>query len=187
MPSEKKPSTIQVAALAGRRPDAVDAETPRFPLANIDTVRADLRELFISRKLTDLVCAAACGADLLALEVANELGIQTHIILPFTPTAFRKISVVDRPGEWGSLYDRVVTGAKEQGHLRLLGYQTTDESAFSKTNQAIIDHAGRLAEASSVLAIVVWEGKSRGDDDSTQELATLAEQAGFHRIEVLTM
>ena len=176
-----------VAALAGRRPDAVDAETPRFPLANIATVRAKLRELFISQRCTQLVCAAACGADLLALEAATELGIQIHIVLPFPTRDFREMSVVDRPGEWGELYDRMVTKAKEQGHLYLLGYKPTDKTAFSKTTKAIINHALKIAQGAQVWAVVVWEGKSRGEEDETQEFAELSHEMGFHKVEVLTL
>lgn len=187
IPSEKKLVDVRVAALAGRRPDAVDAETPRFPLENIATVKAELRQVFISNKRTHLVCAAACGADLLALEVANQLGIQIHVVLPFSTTDFRKMSVVDRPGEWVEIYDCIITEARKQGNLHLLGYKTTDEKAFSKTTQAIIDHALEIAEGAKVCAIVVWEGESRGEDDATQEFAELSHRAGFHKVEVLTL
>jgi hypothetical protein len=35
-----------------------------------------------------LVCSAACGADLVALEEAERLGIRRRIILPLAPSSF---------------------------------------------------------------------------------------------------
>jgi hypothetical protein len=65
-----------VIALAGRRIDAPDAETPRFPLAAVPFVREQLDALFADRGATALVCSAACGADLVALDAATELGLR---------------------------------------------------------------------------------------------------------------
>lgn len=98
----------KVVVLAGRRTDAATAATKRFPLSNVPFVKQHLHRLFQTEGFTMLICAAACGADLLALEVAGELGISTHIILPFAPELFRLTSVVDRPGDWGPRYDQLI-------------------------------------------------------------------------------
>lgn len=177
----------RAAALAGRRPDAIDAEDVRFPLVNIAAVREALRHVFIEHKFTHLVCAAACGADLIALDLARELKIESHIILPFKPAIFRKISVVDRPGNWGKLYDQLIKKAREAKRLYLLGYLPNDEKAFSKTTQAIIDHTKALAKDSLAFGVVVWEGQRRGEDDATYEFATLSQEQGLRKLEVLTL
>lgn len=179
--------SVRVVALAGRRTDASDAKTPRFPLSNVLTVREKLKQVFVEHRFTHLVCAAACGADLIALEVAADLGMQSHIILPFSPTEFREISVTDRPGDWGELYDLLVKKAEDTGCLYLLGYLPTDEKAFSKTTQFLIDHAKKLAHDTSAFGAIVWEGRSRGKDDATQEFATLSQEAGLHKLEILTI
>lgn len=180
-------SLFCVAALAGRRADSLDAETARFPLANVASVKTALTQVFVSHRLTHLVCAAACGADLVALEVAQELGVERSIILPFAPAAFRKLSVVDRPGDWGPLFDRIIAEATSQGRLQVLGCSLTDKTAFSKTTRAIIDQAIQLGGITPAFALVVWEGKSRGEGDATEEFAVLSHEAGLHKIEVLTL
>jgi hypothetical protein len=51
-----------------------------------------------------VVASAACGSDLIALDVAGELGLERRVILPFEPNRFAETSVEDRPGEWRTLY-----------------------------------------------------------------------------------
>ena len=90
-------SLCSIVAVAGRRVDAVDAQTKRFPYANADSVRAALSRALENAAAMLVVASAACGSDLLALDVASVLGIRTRIILPFAPDVFRETSVVDRP------------------------------------------------------------------------------------------
>ena len=97
-----------VIALAGRRVDAPDAKPSRFPPANVAAVRERIQGLFADRNATALVSSAACGADLLALEAAELLQMRTRIVLPFSREVFRRTSVVDRPGDWGTIYDDVL-------------------------------------------------------------------------------
>src|SRR3977135_3523481 len=104
-----------IVALAGRRIDTPDADSPRFPLSSIEVVRGQLHKLLSEKEATALVCSAACGADLLALSVAGDLGIRRRVVLPFTREHFRETSVVDRPGDWGSLFDAICEGVSEQG------------------------------------------------------------------------
>ena len=65
-----------VIALAGRRIDAPDTDPPRFPLGNIPMVRQRLVDMLAAERADALVCSAACGADLIALEEAERLGIR---------------------------------------------------------------------------------------------------------------
>src|SRR5438552_4042532 len=93
-----------IVALAGRRIDAEGAPA-RFPLDQAPRVRERLDALLLELRPAALVCSAACGADLLALEAAAALNIPARIVLPFEPGRFRTSSVVDRPGDWGPRFD----------------------------------------------------------------------------------
>ncbi len=93
-----------IIALAGRRIDEEGTDTPRFPLENIRFVRERLKTLFEENDAKALVSSAACGADLLALDVAGEPGLRRRIILPSKPEKFRKSSVTDRPRKWGEIF-----------------------------------------------------------------------------------
>ena len=158
-----------VIALAGRRVDAPQAETVRFPLANVPQVRKRIADWFSQHNVHTLVCSAACGADLLALSAAEEFGIRCHIILPFPREQFRVASVVDRGNEWGLPFDAILDRVEAQGNIVVLGYAPESESAYLETNHVILELAISLGTQMDrkVGAVVVWDGSSRGQDDVT--------------------
>ena len=102
MSNQSRSEDGAVIALAGRRIDAADTNPPRFPLEAVPTVRRRLADLLAKERAVALVCSAACGADLMALEEAERLGLRRRIVLPFPPERFRKTSVIDRPGDWAA-------------------------------------------------------------------------------------
>src|SRR4051794_21319816 len=105
----------RVAALAGRRIDPPGVRTKRFPLDRVAAVKMALTRSFHRHRVGTLVASAACGADLVALDVAGELGLARRIVLPFGVQRFGISSVTDRPGDWGPLYRRIVAEVKAQG------------------------------------------------------------------------
>ena len=122
-------------------------------------------------------------SDLLALKAARYLGIQRHVVLPFSRSRFRAISVTDRPGEWGTLFDQVIREAEDTRNLVLLNESKEDTAALLRTNRAILNKAQMLAASFSqnMLAVIVWDGLSRGEDDLT---ADFADEARFRGIPV---
>ncbi len=180
-----------IITLVGRRIDAQDATTPRFPLERCARVHEHLLALLSEQRATILVSSAACGADLLALEAAGQLGIRRHVILPFASEHFRAVSVTDRPGEWGALFDQIISEVEAAGNLMLLHENIEDSAAFLRTNQAILNEAQALAEqelasAQNVLAVIVWDGESRGADDLTADFANEARLRGIPVVEIGT-
>lgn len=185
-----------IVALAGRRIDALDTAVSRFPLVRSATIRERILTRLRERGATALVSSAACGADLLALDVAGELGIRRSVVLPFTRERFRTLSVIDRPGEWGSLFDQIIDEVEAAGDLLLLHETQEDTAALVRTNQAILNQAQTLAgaivsaneSASSpgVLAVIVWDGQSRGEDDLTAAFANEARSRNIPVAEILT-
>jgi hypothetical protein len=178
-----------VIALAGRRVDAPGADPVRFPAANEGAVRARIRDLLREHQVQALVCSAACGVDLLALEAAAGLGVRRRIVLPYAPARFRATSVVDRPGDWGKCFDAMVDAAEVSGDLVVLGYAEGDETAYLATNTAILEQAARLAEQlhHTVGAAVVWDGAARGEDDVTAAFLREARHQGFPVWQVATL
>jgi hypothetical protein len=182
-----------IIALAGRRVDPVDAPTVRFPLANRDLVRQRLREAFIGLSARVLVCSAACGADLLALDIAGALGIVRHIILPFPEPRFREMSVTDRPGNWGPLFDQICAEVRAAGRLTTLPSTASEDAAYLDAEVAILDsavalaaqHEGQLSQATRALA--VWDGQSRGPDDLTELFAREATRRGIPVTHISTL
>jgi hypothetical protein len=178
-----------VAALAGRRPDAPEAETERFPPRNADAVRSRIAALLRDRGVGTLVSSAACGADLLALQAAGELGLRRVVVLPFDADRFRASSVVDQSGDWGGAYDAIVADARARGDLVVLSAEGEDDEAYAAATAAILDRAVALAggDPSRVVAVPVWEGASRGDGDQTAAFANSARERGIAVREVRTL
>jgi hypothetical protein len=192
MADTKQISFHAVLALAGRRIDAPETDPPRFPLKNVPMVRERLAALLATEHAEALVCSAACGADLIALEEAERLGLRRRIVLPFPAKRFRETSVTDRPGEWGPLFDRLIASAEAAGDLVVLDVEGNDDAAYAAANQAIISEAGTIARATSdgtpfrLVAVIVWEGSARAGTDASGGLLTLAKQAGFEERSVPT-
>lgn len=177
--------TPAVAALAGRRIDAQDADDSRFPLSETGHVAHKLLRRFRQERVEHLVCSAACGADILALEVAEKLAIRATLVLPFAPCVFKDISVSDRPGNWGERFDRLVAAARGRGDIVELGLEAGDENAFAAANDQIILIASTSGSYRR-LAFVVWEGRSHGRSDATADFLSKALSCGFEERHVLT-
>jgi hypothetical protein len=174
-----------VIALAGRRVDADGTDEPRFPLASVPAVKERLRKAPKDTNARALVCAAACGADLIALDVAGELGIRRRVVLPTSKEAFRSSSVVDRPGGWGELFDRVMAEVEAQGDLVIQELGTGDE-AYRAGNRAILDVAQQTMDDGGE-AWIVWNGKPRGEQDITLHFADEAWARRLPLREILTL
>lgn len=175
-----------VIGLAGRRVDAIHAKHARFSSdrKNIDRVRRRLQAMFVSQGAIALVSSAACGADILALEEAGRLGLRRRIVLPFSSTKFRQTSVIDRPGDWGVLYDKAVDEVRAAGDLVVLK-SVSDNDAYITVNHAIIEDAIAMGESLKcpVSAVRVWEGKARGEGDLTEEFGIYAQTRGVRLLD----
>lgn len=178
-----------VLALAGRRVDPPGADIPRFPLEDVPGVRARLASEFDRMQPKALVCSAACGADLVALQVAEAAQMDIRVVLPFEAERFRKSSVVDRPGEWGEAFDRIVARTAQHGGLIVLDGAGEGEDAYAHVNARILDEAMRMADKGEVdvLALAVWDGRSRGEGDLTEAFMRLARERGIAVREVPTL
>lgn len=187
---EHEQSSAAVVALAGRRVDSADAREPRFPLANVPAVRRRISELLAAEGTDTLVCSAACGADLIALEEAELLGLRRRVVLPFAPERFRNTSVVDRPGDWGPAFDRLVAAARSEGNLVVIEVGDGD-AAYVAANCVIVREAQALARAGTtprrLVAVMAWEGEPRGEGDATENFRQLTVMAGFKQCSVPTL
>lgn len=176
-------------ALAGRRVDPTGSDAGSFPLQNIDRVSEELRTVFETLRPATLISSAACGSDLLALDEAGRLGIRRRVILPFEPERFLKTSVEDRPGDWGSLYNRIIKEVCSSGDLVDLKFGVDQDDDYRLTNLAILDEALEVARASAgkVIAVLVWDGQSRGPGDLTENFRVEAQKRGFPVVDVSTI
>jgi hypothetical protein len=177
-----------IVALAGRRIDEDGSRQPRFPLNNVGRVSKDLCRLLVEHGATSIVSSAACGADLIGLTEARKLGLRRRVILPFGRTKFRKTSVIDRPGGWGSLYDEVLDEVEAAGDLVTVDASGAHE-AYTRTSKTILDEAVRLGKDRDepVAAVVIWDGEVRDKPDYTSEFRTDAHRRGLVVFEIRTV
>jgi len=184
---DRRSESPMIIALAGRRVDGVDAKQDRFPARNVEIVRERIRIVLQNHGATVLVSSAACGADLLALSEAGRLGLRRRIVLPFAREKFRATSVTDRPGDWGPLYDRVLAEVERKGDLLVIQLKSGD-AAYADANRVIVEEALSLGLKlqQSVTAVMVWDGRSRGEGDLTEEFGVYAGNKGVPVIDVTT-
>jgi hypothetical protein len=172
----------RVAALAGRLIDR--PHTPRavrrFPLERCPAVRARLRDEFVRRGVRTLVSSAACGADLLALSVAGELGMRRRVVLPRAVRSFKATSVAGRPGAWSDLYDRVIRAVRRANDLVVL---PRTKSPYRAANERLLTEASRLAAGARPLAFLVWDRRRKRGDLT----AHLHDEARRRRFAVVTI
>jgi hypothetical protein len=109
-------------------------------------------------------------------------------VLPFSKERFRETSVVDRPGDWGDVYDHVIADVEAKGDLVVLPMTAGDDSgAYQAANEAIIREAETIGGSGERTAVIVWEGSPRSGSDATEAFRALATQAGFSQHDVLTL
>lgn len=164
------------AVLAGRRVDTPSQREIQFPLSNIDMVREQIASYFQKYEINFLICSAACGADLIALDVALQKGIRFAVILPFNVDTFVETSVVDRPGPWLEIFDRIIQASSTQGQIINLNLSRNQLDAFSIVNEAIFNFGLKIDGLKFLMAIVVWEGHPRNGPDHTSEFLKIAKR-----------
>lgn len=180
-----------ILALAGRRIDDPQEKATGFPIKNVASVRVKLRTLLSSLRPSVLVCSGSCGADLLALEVAGELGITRSMVIPFAPELFKSRSVQDRPGDWASMFDRICEKVNGEEKVLIMNYSADDNDAYRKTNIDILNRALLLSENpvdnKDVRAVIVWELMDKGDNDTSAHFKNEAVRRGLRMVEINTL
>jgi hypothetical protein len=97
--------------------------------------------------------------------------------------------VVDRDGNWGGRFDLVLQAAITSGDVIELDHAKDDPNVFTATNEAILDEAVHQGSTIGLrtLAMVVWDGVSRGADDITKAFLNQAQCRKLEVIAVPTM
>ena len=100
-----------VIAFAGHMIDAPGRSVPRFPAALEPAVRAALRAHLARLRQPVVYTSAACGADLIFIEAAQEIGAEVNVVLPFDREDFVRTSVAIGGDEWVARFDAALERA----------------------------------------------------------------------------
>lgn len=175
-----------LTAMAGRRIDAAGARDRRFPPENEALVSQRISNMLVATASTGVVVSAACGADILALENAADLGLSRRVVLPFSRDRFRTTSVADRGEEWGKRFDAIMEGLGRDDVIDL-GLDGKEDDAYAATNVKILDEAEKSTANQRVLAAIVWNGLARGASDLTDAFRQLAVSRKIETVSVPTL
>jgi hypothetical protein len=144
----------------GHMIDQATRAIPRFPLSIESAVAAAIRQrLELIRPLASYG-SAACGSDILCLEAMRAVGGETHIVLPFPPADFLRISVDIGPGGWAERFERVLaeaTSVTVTSAHRAHGSTST----FEYANLVLTGKARLRAQTlgADLIGLAVWDGK----------------------------
>ena len=169
-----------VLVFTGNMIDRPERHTPRFPPAVETAVQAQVAERLATLRPLAVYGSAACGADLLCLEAARELGCETHIVLPFPASQFRHSSVDFARGSWGERFERALAAADSvtvASDHRASGSGATFEYA-----NLILTGMGKLrAEMldTDLRGLAVWDPRIRGLAGGAASLVSLWEKRGL--------
>jgi hypothetical protein len=131
-----------VTAFAGHMIDASHRSTSRFPAALEPAVTAAIRDRLSRMHRPIVYTSAACGADLIAIEVALDLGAEVNVLLPFNRDDFIRTSVAIGGAGWTQRFDAALACA-----TRVI--PATDESYLG--DDVLFEHAAMLVEGLTAL------------------------------------
>ncbi|HVN34206.1 MAG TPA: adenylate/guanylate cyclase domain-containing protein [Casimicrobiaceae bacterium] len=131
-----------VTAFAGHMIDAPDRSAPRFPAALEPAVGAAIRDRLARMHQPIVYTSAACGADLIAIEAALDLGAEVNVLLPFNRDDFIRTSVAVGGGGWTERFDAALSRAS-----RVIA--ATEESHLG--DDVLFEHAAMLVEGLTAL------------------------------------
>ncbi|NOQ36754.1 MAG: hypothetical protein GQ569_12815 [Methylococcaceae bacterium] len=170
--------TPPIIVFTGHMMDTAEREVPRFPQENEEAVKATLKDFVLKSKAMWGYGSAACGADILFLEVLQQLSFETNIILPYEQQAFIKNSVVrdnavaDKPS-WEQRFHNLMdyTQAQIGGHLWNSSIQFLQGSTLYYRYANLVIHGLALIRAkqlgSKLLHLAVWNGEKVKDIGGT--------------------
>ena len=137
-----------VLAFVGHMIDAPDRSTPRFPAVLAPAVTAAIRERVGRMHLPVVYTSAACGADLIFVEAALEVGAEVNIVLPFDREDFVQTSVAPGGDDWEARFRDALSRA-----ARVI--MATEERYLD--DDVLFEHAALLLEGLCVLRAMQLE------------------------------
>ncbi len=166
-----------VLVFTGHMIDAHDRSEPRFPAALVPAVDAAIRDRLASLHQPIVYVSAACGADLLFIEAAQDAGAEVNVVLPFDRDDFVRTSVAVGGGDWVDRFDRALARASrvimatQENHL---GDDVLFEYAATLLEGLALLRAAQLATSPTMLCVL--------DPDATAKVGgTRASFERWHR------
>jgi len=156
------PSILVFAGVVPDCEDEAKSSEVRFPAHEESRVRCEIRAALEEIAPVAVYCAAAAGSDILLLEEAAALKIETQIILPANVAEFRRLSVEPFGADWCRRFDAAIA---EASRVECLGrhFPPASEQAlmFRYGNHVLVGSAMLRARLGGFAlgALAVWDGE----------------------------
>lgn len=195
-PEEPKPKKQHLVVFTGHGIDAPGAP-PRFPAVAEGRARE-----FIRTKLLELQAAAgeaeeltllasgAPGADILAHEVARELGLARRLCLPMPAEAVSR-QAFGALDDWRARFLAIVAELKGKHTLQLADHDEPPRwvrargiDTWSRGNRWVLQLANTWG-ADRVTVLALFDGVETGRDGGTAQMVRLAREVGSFVVRVI--
>jgi class 3 adenylate cyclase len=176
-----------VVVFAGHMIDRPERAVPRFPPQLEGRVHAAIRERL--RKLNAGVgyASAACGSDIMFLETLQEMGGESHVVLPYNQKQFVEDSVELVPDtDWGARFEQVLRRSTD---VLVASEQRMEGGVpFEYTNLLLHGLASIRADQleTELIPLVVWDGKRGDGAGGTESIVNHWREMG-HSVEVIDL
>ena len=169
-----------VLVLTGNMIDREGRPVPRFPAGLESAVRQAMRNSLQSAQPLAAYGSAACGADILGMEIVHELGGEIHVVLPFPPNEFRTASVDVAPGDWGARFDRLLEVAstvtiasdhRASGSVATFEYVNLLMTGLGQLRAELLD--------TTLLGLAVWDPEAGGAPGGSASVVEAWERRGI--------
>jgi hypothetical protein len=169
-----------VLVLTGNMIDREGRPVPRFPAGLESAVRQAMRDSLQAARPLAAYGSAACGADILGMEIVHELGGEIHVVLPFPPSEFRTASVDVAPGDWGARFDRLLEVAstvtiasdhRASGSVATFEYVNLLMTGLGQLRAELLD--------TTLLGLAVWDPEAGGAPGGSASVVEAWERRGI--------
>jgi class 3 adenylate cyclase len=169
-----------VLVLTGNMIDREGRPVPRFPAGLEPAVRQAMRDSLQSARPLAAYGSAACGADILGMEIVHELGGEVHVVLPFPPSEFRTASVDVAPGDWGARFERLLEVAstvtiasdhRASGSVATFEYVNLLMTGLGQLRAELLD--------TTLLGLAVWDPEAGGAPGGSASVVEAWERRGI--------
>ncbi|HEV2915678.1 MAG TPA: TRAFs-binding domain-containing protein [Pyrinomonadaceae bacterium] len=187
LPFERYFQIPSVVVFAGHMIDRPGRATPRFPPRLERRVHEAIRERLKSLNVGVGYASAACGSDLMFLETLQEMGGESHVVLPYNQKQFMEDSVELIPeSDWSARYEQALRRAT---NVLVASEQRMEGGVpFEYTNLLLHGLASIRAEQleTRMIPLVVWDGKEGDGPGGTASIVEHWREMG-HEVEVIDL
>jgi hypothetical protein len=171
----------------GHMVDLPDRTAPRFPPGLVAAARQEItrhvRQHIRTRSVETVkgFASLARGGDILFHEACRSFGIDTVIVLPFSPDEFLVTSVEGLDsGDWPSRFRKLWEATAPDARFNL-GLQKSD-AAYSACNTELL----KLSQAyGDVQMIALWDGSGGEDIGGTGHFVKCVKVASGHEPDII--